>query len=186
AIGGAFALGGVVLGAVLASFFELYRRVLDGQAAASLVKYEMWWNRAQVKELLADSAYESELSDEAWKAHALAVAPLLADADASDLVIFYTTVRHAQSRVNESKAKGYVAEKDVEWLRGWREQTLLRSHALTDIARSSRLALIWHLVGQPRKPTSLTQAAPKLEAARRELERLEQQAAADAAKKRNE
>jgi hypothetical protein len=71
------ALGGATVGGLITWLFALWRTVVEGQAAARAIRFELTGNVAEL-ELASKGNWQGiELLDEAWRQHRLAVAPLL-------------------------------------------------------------------------------------------------------------
>jgi hypothetical protein len=74
-----FGLVGVLVGALLSALLELWRQVLDFRAAARVVRYEIMENLTKCGLAVSNRWPNAELSDEAWRAHRLQLAPLFPD-----------------------------------------------------------------------------------------------------------
>ncbi len=73
----AFGLVGGILGFLLASSFQIWQRVLDGQAAARLIRVESIANRTRIME----RAPQDHLNRQAWASKGSKIVPFLDELD---------------------------------------------------------------------------------------------------------
>jgi hypothetical protein len=151
-LSGLFVLGGVILGAVLSSMFELWRRALDGQAAARIIRQELTVNATKVHIALEGKTGDMSLLDEAWKAHRLTLAPLLSEIDLTRLYREFTFLPQAKRWIDllaEPKAEKAAREN----LRVWQDDLTNRGRELRQIESRSRLGLFLKLLWGHRTAT---------------------------------
>ena len=77
AVGFGSALLGAIVGGLIAWVFALWRTVVEGQAAARAIRFELIGNVSEL-ELASKGNWQGiELLNEAWRQHRLALAPVL-------------------------------------------------------------------------------------------------------------
>jgi hypothetical protein len=74
-----FGVVGVILGVILGSAFELWKRALEGQAAARVIRIETIENRVAVAKALTSHARLMSTQNSAWRDHRLALVPFLTE-----------------------------------------------------------------------------------------------------------
>lgn len=139
-------LVGVLIGALLASCFELWRRALDGQAAARLIRFEMLANSNRVDTFLGNIAVFVELPDNAWSALGLTVSSLLSDRDLMELVVAYSGVQYANQRMQSASESKHITDADARWLKDWATLLDKRTNVVARIEDSRRLSLVLRLL----------------------------------------
>lgn len=85
-----FGVVGVVLGALLASAFELWKRALDGQAAARIIRLEIMDNKVKARDVVDVGFYGGPFEMSGWREHRLVVALFLDESDLVRLARSYT------------------------------------------------------------------------------------------------
>jgi hypothetical protein len=148
-IGGAFL--GAIVGALLASGFELWRRGLDAQSAARIIRLETIENLAAVQVAL-EGLRPPELSNAAWIQHRLTLAPVLNRDDLAGLHHKYRFVNTAQQMLEQL---GQSPDSNRTTLEHWSNDLKSEIAMLSTIERLRKGRLIWRLIfGPPTIPTS--------------------------------
>ncbi|MBI4301737.1 MAG: hypothetical protein HY664_03940 [Chloroflexi bacterium] len=123
-----FGLVGVILGAVLASMFELWRRVLDGQAAARVIRMETADNRYRIELVLNKNFHWENLKTSAWETYRLIVAPFLEELEFHNLNRSYSLdqiprMLSADEKNARMQQISFPTSKTRKQLEDWLEQT---------------------------------------------------------------
>jgi hypothetical protein len=147
-------LGGVVVGAVLISLFELWRKALDGQAAARLMRTETVANRLKVN----NRAPSSHLRTHAWDTYAIKMVPFLEDLELHQIAETYAEL----SRIGlllDIEARSGSTQRGEEQVQGWLDRArgdaqMLRNRIEQAKPWSLLPKLLW-----PRKPASSEEIA---------------------------
>lgn len=89
-----FGLVGVVLGAILASLFELWRRALEGQAAARAIRVETLGHRSIIQTVLDEHIplrpfVKERLRTSAWDRYSLSALPFLTEEEYAGIAWSY-------------------------------------------------------------------------------------------------
>ncbi len=163
AIGGAFALAGVVIGAVLAGIVELWRQVLNGRAAARIVRMEIQENAVRCKLYIKAGPAEIErtiqevkLLDDAWKDLRVQLAPMLTDEALVGIstrygALFIVEYWMRQFQTNLGEARSQVKQ--------WLDGALIDAALLKQVEARPRLAqFIDLLMGRATWPPPKSQA----------------------------
>ena len=152
AVGFGGALLGALVGGVTTALLELWKQVLAGQAAARVIWGEMLNNAAKVRLALDGWEGDMSLADDAWRQHALAVAPLLSQVEFSCLSREIGFLRQAEMWIGLLPRPD--AEKQArEHLQIWKDDLSARMEELTQVESRSRVLLLVKLLFGPRTAT---------------------------------
>ena len=80
-VGFGSALLGALAGGLTTSLLEMWKQVLGGIDAARVIRYEMFINSSNLEMLMEGKIPGTTLTDDAWRAHRLALAPLLSESE---------------------------------------------------------------------------------------------------------
>jgi len=98
--------GGVLVGGALAGFLELWRRGLDGQAAARLIRIETVENRVNVERAVKYGHRGERVARHAWNDYRLAVTPFLDELQIMQIAESYSLVDKVNERWFEALKTG--------------------------------------------------------------------------------
>jgi len=135
---GIFALGGVLIGAVLALVIEVWKRVLDGQAAARVIRVEMVENRVIATGYLQHGTVvdgTGVFDATAWNAYRLVMAPLLTEMQLADISACYAR----QDRIMQEMLSRHATPKPVQ---DWVASSMAVGKNLRAIEGGSRTRLL--------------------------------------------
>jgi len=148
------ALGGTIVGAIVGAMvtwvFAVWRAVVEGQAAAKVMRYEILQNRTKIAMALDGKTGDMTLSDDAWRLGRLLVAPLIREADFFDVWAGYAFVPQAQRFTNAllSNRSDTAARKSLET---WKSGLTSGSTMLINLEFDSRAKLMMGLMRHPKK-----------------------------------
>lgn len=113
--------GGVTLGAVLSGGFELWRRALNGQSAARLIRVETIENRLRADKLLLGAAVTGAYETSAWQAMRLEIAPFLSELELARLAESYAKLEDMRTLTDEPSPRLFMLKPDgkqfyVDWM----------------------------------------------------------------------
>ncbi|MDI6858165.1 MAG: hypothetical protein QME71_07640 [Dehalococcoidia bacterium] len=142
--------GAALLGSLAVWLFTVWKTVVDGQAAARVIRYELLLNTAKVDLALAGKTGDLNLSDEGWRSHRLAVALLVPESEWFELCRDVGFMAQAQLWIDtlvNGKAQG-IARQHLEI---WQSDLHDRRKVLSDIEYSGRLPLMLRLLKRNRE-----------------------------------
>lgn len=141
-----FGLVGVTLGVGLGSAFELWRRALDGQAAARVLRTETLANRTKVEILLDEKPIRSLPESSAWQDLRLQVAPFLDELKLMRFAQSYDELRDF-GLARPKGAQFYVlVSQDKKWVSEWFDRMRDQARWLRSIEESNPWKLVWRLL----------------------------------------
>lgn len=146
-------LGGVILGAALAAGLELYRRALDAQSAARLIRIETIDNRAKAEELAAERPIRSRLESAAWRELRLVVAPFLDEVQLIKLAQSYAEARDLQLIPIPSTGHLTLDQRDKLLIERWLVRMQDQARRLREIEARNPWLLATRLVRRRRVAT---------------------------------
>jgi hypothetical protein len=148
-------LGGVVVGSALTALFQLWRRVLDAQSAARVIRMETAENRAKVGLALRGLKGDPP-QDAAWLELRITLAPVLGEEELSDLYRDCSLVGQSRLLLDDLGKPGRAGAQANQHFRDWHKALRERAKLLRTIECSSRWKLLWRLLF-PKKldPTSM-------------------------------
>jgi hypothetical protein len=132
---------GVGVGVCLATLFELWRRALDAQAAARLIRMESVENRVKVLE----RAPPAFLRSEAWDTNAPKIISLLKEMEASRIAESYAELSRIGLLIELEARTTRTAEGDRR-LSIWVERAQANGKVLRAIESAKPRHLMWKLV----------------------------------------
>lgn len=138
-------LGGVVLGGMLTAVFELWRRVLDAQSAARVIRMETAENRAKMALALQGKTGDPP-QDAAWLQHRITLAPVLGEEELSDLYRDYSVIGQTLLFLRHLHESGEASPRANLHFRQWHKALCERAELLRTIECSSRCKLLWRLL----------------------------------------
>ena len=139
-------LGGVVVGSTLTALFALWRRVLDAQSAARIIRMELRENRTKVALALRGKIGDLYPQDAAWLQHRITLAPVLGEEELSDLYRDCSLVGQSRLLLDELGKPGRAGARANEHFRDWHKALCERAELLRTIECSSRWKLLWRLL----------------------------------------
>jgi hypothetical protein len=137
---------GVGVGVFLSTLFELWRRALDAQAAARLIRMESVENRVKV----LGRAPPGFLRSAAWEAHASKIISLLTEMEASRIAQSYAELSRIGLVIELETRTGRTPDGD-KGLWSWVE----REKANGKVLRSIEGAKPRHLIGRLLRPINV-------------------------------
>jgi len=144
------ALAGAIVGGLITWLFSLWRTVVEGQAAARVIRSEILENTVKVDLALGGKTGDLTLSSEGWRAHRLAIALLLGEAEWFELCREIGFVRQAQIWI-DTFASGNAQETAHEHLQVWQADLRSQRKVLGDVEYGGRLPLMLRLLRRNRK-----------------------------------
>ena len=141
-----FGLAGVTLGVGLGSAFELWRRALDGQAAARVLRAETLGNRTKVEILLDGKPIRSHPESLAWQELRLQVAPFLDELRLMRIAQSYDELRDFGLARPEGAHFYILVPQDKKWVGEWFERMREQARWLRDIEQSNPWQLVRRLL----------------------------------------
>ena len=149
---GLVGFGGVLIGGALAGLIELWRQLLEGRAAARIVRMEIQDNvNLAVLSVGHARSDVARFKDNAWRDLRVKLVPLLPEAALMHMGIYYGAVFivedwAAKASSGQSNAKGQVKE--------WIDEIMLDAALLKQLQGRSRLAqMVDLLLGRATFPT---------------------------------
>ncbi len=143
---GLFTLGGVILGATLASAFELWRRALDAQSAARIIRMEAFENRVKIRMFLDAKTQDVAVQDTAWVQHRITLAPVLSDEELMELYRDYAALGQLRHLMQGTSFPADIPRVQANGLPALEGQLTKRVNKLKQVEQSSRGRLIWRLL----------------------------------------
>lgn len=172
-VGFGSAVFGALVGGVTTALLEVWKQVLAGVAAARVIRYEMFDIVTNVNMVLVGKGEDVTLPDDAWKAHRLALAPLLSESQMYYLWREHALLPQAQNlmrRVGHVSGPPRVDEGEREELRTWISDLTRRNNELQEVECRNQICLWLSLLLRsllfPRRATEIRELAATLEAAR--------------------
>jgi len=144
------ALGGAIVGSLINWLFALWRTVVEGQAAARVVRSEILENTVKVDLALGGKTGDLTLSNDGWRAHRSAIALLLGEAEWFELCREIGFVHQAQIWIDRF-VSGNARETAREHLQVWQTDLRNQRKVLGDMEYSGRLPLMLRLLRRDRK-----------------------------------
>lgn len=141
-----FGLAGVTLGVVLGSAFELWRRALDGQAAARVLRMETIANRTKVEILLQGKPIRTPPESSAWQELRTQVAPFLDELRLSRLAQSYNDMQDIGLHKPDRMHFYILVPQDKKWVSEWFERFEGQTPWLRSIEASNPWRLVWRLL----------------------------------------
>jgi len=136
------ALAGAIVGGLITWLFSLWRTVVEGQAAARVIRLEITGNVTEL-ELASDGNWHGlDLSDDAWRQHRLALAPILNEKEIGLLYRDQLHITHIRRLVEAPLGTPGVAQTLADWNDDLRE----RRRDLRRIESRSRWALVFRVL----------------------------------------
>ena len=146
AIGGGFALAGVVIGSVLSGLLELWRQVLNGRAAARIIEREIDHNISRCITSIGLRNPDFHLLGDAWTDYRIQLAPLLHDETLSGLTSGYGSLFIIERWMNRIGEEYNKARSDMH---EWMTDMVIHSGRLKHIEKRSRVAQFFDLLLRP-------------------------------------
>jgi len=141
------AVGGAVIGTWL---FGLWRMVTEGQTAAKVIRYEILMNGAKVDLALSGMSGDLTLSDEGWRSHRLAIAPILRELEWFELCRETGFLPRAQVWFN-ALALNHAHTEARRELQVWSSDLSRREKVLADTEYRNRFLAMYRLLKRSRK-----------------------------------
>ena len=150
-----FGLAGVLLGALLASVFELWRRALDGQAAARVIRVETMSNRVELQYIVDGAPLLPLLNADAWQAHRLTLAWFLSELQLIQLANLYADMSKVGQVLEEKPRETglHLSHNDAQWIRRWLKEARQMGATLRGVERGNPLRLALSLLRRRRVAT---------------------------------
>jgi len=143
--------GGVIVGAALTGLIDLWRQLLDGRAAARIVRLEIQANVNRAVQSIDVGRADFRLADDAWKDLRVKLAPLVPDVVLNHISVGYVGIFIVEDWIRRLNQKPEEARANV---RQWSEQMIIDSSFLIQLERRSRAAqMLDLLLGRPTFPT---------------------------------
>lgn len=148
---GLVGFGGVLVGAALTGVIELWRQLLEGRAAARIVRMEIQDNANRCIQSVTHSRHDIRLKDDAWRDLRARLVPLLPEIVLQDLASGYGAIFIVEDWIS----KVQLMQNEVkDQLQQWVDNMTLHSGFLLQLERRSRFAQMLDLVfGRPTFPT---------------------------------
>jgi hypothetical protein len=148
-------LVGVLVGALLASYFELWRRALDGQAAARLIRVETLENRTRAEKLIQQSRPGLAFAQSAWTQYRLIVAPLLGEIELSKLGQSYAALGELEAEMQRyvSEQRAPLPPEALQSMALWLGEVEKNARTLRKVEEASPQGLVIRLVRRRRVAT---------------------------------
>ena len=163
-----FGLLGVFVGAFLAGAFELWRRTVEGQSAARLIRIETIENRVNVERALKVGFRGEQVARVAWDDYRFAITPFISELEIMQLAQSYSLVGKINDRwfpVLKSGGRQPLGD----WIGRVREDARILHHVET----ASPLVLLIRLV-RGRRTASEDEIAKAYGLTREEIGAIEQ------------
>ena len=141
-----FGLFGVALGVGLGGALELWRRALDGRAAARVLRAETLGNRAKVDLLLDEKPIRNQPESSAWQELRLQVAPFLDELELMRIAQSYDELRDFGLARPEGTQFYVLVSQDKKWVGEWLDRMQEQARWLRGIERSKPWTLVWRLL----------------------------------------
>ena len=152
--------GGVLIGGALAGLIELWRQLLEGRAAARILRLEIQENVNRAGLSVTHLHSGIRLKYDAWRDVRVKVAPLLPEVVLGHLATGYGALFIVEDWISKIQQKQSQAKAEI-W--HWAEDMMLDSAFLLQLQRRSRIAqMVDLLLGKPTFPTP-ARGAPGME-----------------------
>ena len=149
---GLVGLGGVLIGGALAGFIELWRQLLEGRAAARILRMEIQENVNRALLSVAHFRSDIALKDDAWKDLRAKVVPLLPEVFLLQLSISYDGMFVVRNWIDKAALKQERA-KAIAQVREWTDNMMWHATFLIQLRQRRRIAqLVDLLLGRPTFP----------------------------------
>jgi len=158
---GLVGLGGVMVGVALTGVIDLWRQLLDGRAAARIIRMEINENANRAVLSATHSHPGIRMRDDAWRDLRVKLAPLLPNAVLHHLATGYGAIFIVEDWVSKIQQKGDEAKAQI---RQWAEAMMLDSSFLSQLEKRSRLTQMMDLLrGMPTFPPPVKGERPTKE-----------------------
>ena len=148
---GLVAFGGVLVGGALTGLIELWRQLLEGRAAARIIRMEIQDNANRCIQSIAHSRPDIRLKDDAWRDLRAKLAPLLPELVLQDLASGYGAMFIAEDWISKVQLKRDEAKAQVQQ---WVDSMMVHSSFLLQLEKRSRIPqMVDLLLGRPTFPT---------------------------------
>ncbi len=162
AVGFGSALLGALVGAVSSLLLDVWRRSLDGIAAARTIRMEFIRNRVVVQSALDGREVTPPLAGAAWQQYVLAVAPLMHEIELSKMSRDQAVTVVAQGWIDSISLTSSVdaQAKNKTALANWSADLRLRCRELHQLEEKRKLWHMCHLLfkGRPASEEELIAA----------------------------
>ncbi len=150
---GLVGFGGVLIGGALAGLIELWRQLLEGRAAARILRMEIQGNVTRATLSVAHSRSDIVLKDDAWKDLRVKVVPLLPEEFLLHLHTSYDGIFVVREHILEVDSDRSQAKTQVK---DWTDSMLLHAAFLKQLQGRSRIAQLVDLLrGRPTFPPAV-------------------------------
>jgi len=151
AVTGLVAFGGVLIGGALTGLIELWRQLLEGRAAARIVRMEIQENVNRAVLSVTHTQTGIKLKDDGWRDLRVKLAPLLPEEVLLHLASGYGAIFIAEDWITKITSKETAAKAEIKQ---WADNMMLDSGFLLQLERRSRPAQMCDLLfGRPTFPT---------------------------------
>jgi len=149
---GLVGFGGVLIGGVLAGLIELWRQLLEGRAAARILRMEINENVNRAIQSVAYVRSDIALKDDAWKDLRAKVVPLLPEEFLLQLSTSYDMMFIVRNWIDKAALK-QERDEAIAQVKEWTENMMWHATFLIQLRQRRRIAqLVDLLLGRPTFP----------------------------------